>query len=56
MPITTAAPTGAATTEDDLFDLDIRLIESGPIVPELLRTTSDNCGGTCGSACTSCKS
>jgi FxLD family lantipeptide len=38
------------------FDLDISVIESGPVIPELLRSTSDNCGGTCASACTSCRS
>lgn len=40
----------------DVFDLDITLIESSPVIPELLRSTSDNCGSTCGSACTSCSS
>jgi FxLD family lantipeptide len=38
------------------FELDISIVESGPVIPELLRSTSDNCGGTCNSACTSCKS
>lgn len=42
--------------EMDLYDLDISIVESGPVIPELLRSTSDNCGGTCGSACTSCRS
>ncbi|NIL55605.1 FxLD family lanthipeptide [Salinispora arenicola] len=54
--IVTAAATAPETGTDDLFDLDISVIESGPVIPELLRSTSDNCGGTCASACTSCKS
>lgn len=56
-PVTT--PTGASVTstdDDDLFDLDISVVDSGPVIPELLRSTSDNCGGTCASACTSCQS
>ncbi|QOC94415.1 FxLD family lanthipeptide [Micromonospora craniellae] len=59
MPTTTLtapATTGETDTEEDLFDLDISLIESGPVIPELMRSTSDNCGKTCASACTSCKS
>lgn len=60
MPTTStlAEPTTdpATLTDDDPFNLDIRFIESGPVIPELLRSTSDNCGGTCGSACTSCRS
>lgn len=30
------------------------IVESGPVVAELLRSTDDNCGATCESACTSC--
>jgi FxLD family lantipeptide len=42
---------------DDLdFDLDVRIVESGPVVADLMRSTDDNCGSTCASACTSCKS
>ncbi|MFV2022483.1 FxLD family lanthipeptide [Micromonospora sp. LOL_023] len=26
------------------------------MIPELLRSTSDNCGTTCASSCTSCRS
>jgi len=53
----TATETGVAgADQDDLYDLDISIVESGPVIPELLRSTSDNCGGTCASACTSCKS
>lgn len=36
------------------LDLDIRFIESGPIVEELMRPTDDGCGRTCESACNSC--
>jgi len=52
----TKTPGQPATTDDDPFDLDISFIESGPIIPELLRSTSDNCGQTCASACNSCRS
>ena len=52
-PDATTASTGGG---DDEFDLDISIVDSGPVIPELLRSTSDNCGGTCGTACTSCKS
>jgi FxLD family lantipeptide len=38
------------------FDLDVTIIESGPVVPDLVRSTSDGCGSTCESACTSCRS
>lgn len=34
------------------FDLDIRFVESGPVVEELMRPTDDGCGRTCQSACT----
>lgn len=36
------------------LDLDIRFVESGPIVEELMRPTDDGCGRTCESACNSC--
>lgn len=39
---------------DAEFDLDITLVESGPVVDELLRLTDDQCGTTCESACVSC--
>ncbi len=38
----------------DDFDLDIRFVESGPAVEELMRPTDDGCGHTCESACNSC--
>jgi FxLD family lantipeptide len=50
------ADAGLANNGDDLFDLEISVVESAPVIPELLRSTSDNCGGTCASACTSCRS
>lgn len=58
MPATVTPPAGTSVTEtdDDLFDLDISIVESGPVIAELLRSTSDNCGSTCASACTSCRS
>jgi FxLD family lantipeptide len=36
------------------FDLDISIVESGPVIDELIRLTDDNCGSTCESACNSC--
>lgn len=46
----------AKAAGDADFDLDVTIIESSPVVPELVRSTSDGCGSTCESACTSCKS
>ncbi|CAO5178762.1 FxLD family lantipeptide [Frankia sp. AiPs1] len=43
-------PTAPAV--DPAFDLDVSIIESGPMVNELLSLTDDNCGTTCESACT----
>jgi FxLD family lantipeptide len=37
---------------DDLFDLDIRFIESGPNANTVIAMTDDGCGSTCPSACT----
>ncbi|MGH3926759.1 MAG: FxLD family lanthipeptide [Pseudonocardiaceae bacterium] len=36
------------------FDLDVSIVESGPVVAELMWLTDDNCGSTCESACNSC--
>lgn len=58
-PTATTVPCGVSAVDagaDAVFDLDVRIVESGPVIAELLRSTSDNCGGTCASACTSCKS
>ena len=41
---------------DTEFDLDVTIIESSPVLSEPVRSTSDGCGSTCESACTSCKS
>lgn len=35
----------------DGFDLDVEVVESGPRLDALLNLTSDNCGSTCESAC-----
>lgn len=45
----------ATITQVDVdFTLDVRVIESGMPVRDLMRDTSDNCGSTCsGTACTS---
>lgn len=45
----------AATTQVDVdFSLDVRVLEAGLPVRDLLRDTSDNCGSSCsGTACTS---
>jgi FxLD family lantipeptide len=54
-----ATPTVTApdpTTTDPDFDLDISIVESGPMVADLMRSTDDGCGSTCQSACTSCRS
>lgn len=38
-------------TPDPVFDLDVSIVETGPLVTELLRMTDDGCGATCDSAC-----
>ncbi len=48
------AVASVGTADDSEFDLDVTIVESGPVVAELLRSTDDNCGATCESACTSC--
>jgi FxLD family lantipeptide len=57
---TITAPTVAdaiTDMEDELdFDLDARIVESGPFVAQLMCSTDDGCGKTCQTACTSCKS
>jgi FxLD family lantipeptide len=37
--------------EDTEFDLDVSIVESGPVIDDLMRITSGNCGTTCESAC-----
>lgn len=44
----------ADSITDGEFDLDISIVESGPVIDELIRLTDDNCGTTCDSACNSC--
>lgn len=44
----------ATPTTGGEFDLDISIVESGPVIDELIRLTDDNCGSTCESACNSC--
>lgn len=36
---------------DSEFDLDVSIMESAPVIDDLMRITSDNCGNTCESAC-----
>jgi FxLD family lantipeptide len=35
----------------DEFDLDVSIVESGPVIDQLLNLTDDGCGATCQSAC-----
>jgi FxLD family lantipeptide len=42
------APTPASETD---FDLDLSIVASGPVAADLMRSTDDNCGQTCQSAC-----
>lgn len=51
-----ATPAELAEDLDFDFDLDVRIIESAQVVPDLMRSTDDNCGATCASACVSCRS
>ena len=48
------AATPVTPTADTEFDLDVSIVEDGPVIDHLLRMTDDNCGKTCESACTSC--
>jgi len=56
MPALTPARTDPGTEYDADFDLDISIVETGPVIADLMRSTDDGCGTTCQSACTSCKS
>lgn len=48
-PVVPVVPgTPAADSE---FDLDVSIVESGPVVTELMRITDDGCGSTCETAC-----
>ncbi len=55
MPLTQTTTPAPPTGVDDDYVLDVEIVEGGPVIPELLRSTSDKCGKTCQSACTSCK-
>lgn len=54
MTIQTDTTVPSTTAVDSEFDLDVSIVESGPVVAELMRLTDDNCGTTCESACNSC--
>lgn len=57
MTVPTESPEVHDTTTDVMpedLGLDIRFVESGPVVEELMRPTDDGCGTTCESACNSC--
>lgn len=43
----------AGQQEED-FELDVRFADNGPILAELMNSTSDNCGSTTASACVTC--
>ncbi|MFF3710250.1 FxLD family lanthipeptide [Streptomyces phaeochromogenes] len=49
-----AQPVAHQGPGQDDFDLDITIVESGPAADQLIRLTSDGCGSTCATACTSC--
>ncbi|MGI9001496.1 MAG: FxLD family lanthipeptide [Pseudonocardia sp.] len=51
MTVQTDAVTPQDGVPDADFDLDIRIVESGPVIADLMRNTDDNCGSTCQSAC-----
>jgi len=51
MTVQTEAVAPNSTSVDMEFDLDVSIVESGPVVAELMRNTDDNCGQTCESAC-----
>lgn len=38
-------------TADGLLDLDVRIVNDGIVVADLLAGTGDGCGETCQSAC-----
>ncbi|MFF4383281.1 FxLD family lanthipeptide [Kitasatospora sp. NPDC001547] len=40
-----------AQDQDDGFELDVTIIEQGPVIGELMSSTDDGCGKTCQSAC-----
>ncbi|MGH3940036.1 MAG: FxLD family lanthipeptide [Pseudonocardiaceae bacterium] len=44
-------PGTPAADSDSEFDLDVSIVESGPVINELMRVTDDGCGQTCESPC-----
>lgn len=56
MPAGTATPAVPPMAADPDFDLDVSIVETGPVIADLIRSTDDNCGQTCQSACVSCRS
>ena len=56
MNTATLAVPATGTEADPDFDLDVSVVESGPAVSNLMRSTDDGCTSTCGTACTSCRS
>lgn len=44
----------STTTAESEFDLDVTIIESSPVIAELMRSTDDNCTSTRASACVTC--
>ncbi|MGH4018808.1 MAG: FxLD family lanthipeptide [Pseudonocardiaceae bacterium] len=44
----------STTAADSEFDLDVRIVESGEVVAELMQNTDDNCTSTQQSACVTC--
>ncbi|MEY9211449.1 FxLD family lanthipeptide [Thermobifida halotolerans] len=49
--MTIQTPQTVIGVEDPQFDLDISIVESGPVISDLMRLTDDGCGTTCESAC-----
>ncbi len=43
----------SSTAADSEFDLDVRIVDSGPVGTDRMRLTDDQCGQTCESACPS---
>jgi FxLD family lantipeptide len=56
MPTATKAAAVPGTETDPDFELAVSIVETGPVIADLMRSTDDNCGQTCESACTSCRS
>jgi FxLD family lantipeptide len=37
--------------QDTGFELDVTIVEQGPVIGDLMSSTDDGCGKTCQSAC-----